>query len=279
MQLQLKKFDLNMIPDDSNICLIGKKATGKSTCVKDLLYHKQSIPVGTVISSTESANKYFGNFVPDVFIFDKYEPYIVQNAVKRQRMIVKRMNKDVESTGQSLVDPMTFLVLDDCLYDDTWTRETAIREIFMNGRHYKFLFIVTMQYPLGIPPNLRTNIDFTFIMRENLISNRKRIWENYAGMFPTFDMFCQVLNQTSENYECMVIQNNAKSNRLEDQVFWFKAQPRGQFRMGSPEFWAMSRGRDDDDDELEFGSAINAYDPASMRGARKGPLIQVKKKI
>ena len=30
----------------------------------------------------------------------------------------------------------------------------------MNGRHYKMMFIITTQYALGIPPNLRTNIDY-----------------------------------------------------------------------------------------------------------------------
>ena len=78
----------------------------------------------------------------------------------------------------------------------------------MNGRHWHILFIITMQYPLGIPPNLRTNIDYVFILRENIVSNRKRIYDNYAGMFPTFEVFCQVMDQCTENYECLVINNN-----------------------------------------------------------------------
>ena len=41
------------------------------------------------------------------------------------------------------------------------------------------LFLLTMQYALGVPPNLRTNIDYTFILREPYIANRKRIYENY----------------------------------------------------------------------------------------------------
>ena len=70
-----------------------------------------------------------------------------------------------------------------------------------------------------IPPNLRTNIDFVFILRENYVSNRKRLYEHYAGMFPSFEMFCQVMDQCTENYECLVINNNAKSNKLTD--LWF----------------------------------------------------------
>ena len=52
-----------------------------------------------------------------------------------------------------------------------------------DGRHYKMLFLLTMQYALGVPPNLRTNIDYVF-SRENYVSNRKRLYEHYAGMFP-----------------------------------------------------------------------------------------------
>ena len=31
------------------------------------------------------------------------------------------------------------------------------------------------------------------------------------------------MDQCTENYECLVVCNNAKSNKLEDQIFWYKA--------------------------------------------------------
>ena len=79
-----------------------------------------------------------------------------------------------------------------------------------------------------------------FILRENIVSNRKRIYDNYAGMFPSFEVFCQVMDQCTENYECLVINNNAKSNKLSDQVFWYKAEARPDFRIGGPAFWEYS---------------------------------------
>ena len=63
-------------------------------------------------------------------------------------------------------------------------------EIFMNGRHWN---IVYLSYEsLGIPPNLRCNIDWVFILRENIVSNRKRLYDNYTGMFPTLKCFVQL---------------------------------------------------------------------------------------
>jgi hypothetical protein len=86
-----------------------------------------------------------------------------------------------------------------------------------------------------------------FILREPYIANRKRIYENYAGMFPTFEAFCQVLDQTTENYDCMVINNNSKSNKLQDQVFWYHAESRPNFKLGSKEFWDLSKNMDEED--------------------------------
>ena len=110
-----------------------------------------------------------------------------------------------------------------------------------------------MQFALGIPPNLRTNIDYVFILRENIISNRKRIYDHYAGMFSTFDEFCQVMDACTENYECLVINNNAKSNKITDQVFWYKASEHPDFRIGAPEFWEMhNRNYHQEDKEEDY---------------------------
>ena len=241
MNIQLKKFNMTDIRDDKVIVLIGKRDTGKSFLVKDLLYYHQSIPIGTVISGTESANSFYSDIIPSLFIHDEYTSDLIANVVKRQKIVVTKYKRDIAASGRSRVDPRAFLILDDCLYDKSWIKDTNIRTLFMNGRHYNMMFIITMQYALGIPPNLRTNVDYVFILRENYVSNRKRLYEHYCGMFPTFEMFCQVMDQCTENYECLVINNNAKSNKLEDQVFWYKAAPHNDFHIGSAKFWNAHR--------------------------------------
>jgi hypothetical protein len=273
MNLELKKFDMKNIKYISSetqgpvIVLIGRRDTGKSFLVKDLLYHHQDIPIGTVISGTEAGNGFYAKMVPKLFIHDEYNTAIIENILKRQKMVIKQINKEVAAYGKSNIDGRAFVILDDCLYDNSWARDKLMRLLFMNGRHWKIMLIITMQYPLGVPPNLRTNIDYTFILREPYINNRKRIYENYAGMFPTFESFCQVMDQCTENFECLVIANNAKSNKLDDQIFWYKADAHREFKLGSKEFWEMSKDIGSDDDEESF-------DPTAQR---KGPRINVKK--
>ena len=275
MNLELKKFDMKNIKFSPNenqgpvIVLIGRRDTGKSFLVRDLLYYHQDIPIGTVISGTEAGNGFYGTIVPKLFIHDEYSTLIIEKILKRQKIVIKQVKKEKENYGRSNIDGRTFVILDDCLYDNSWARDKLMRLLFMNGRHWKIMLIITMQYPLGVPPNLRTNIDYTFILREPYIANRKRIYENYAGMFPTFESFCQVMDQCTENYECLVVSNNSKSNKLEDQIFWYKASAHGDFKLGSREFWELSKDICSDDEEEN-----EMYNPNSHK---KGPQINVRK--
>ena len=262
MSLKLKKFDMSSIAEDSVVIFVGKRCTGKSWLVRDLLYHHRKLPIGTVISGTESANAFYSSIIPSIFIHGEYKDKIIGSVLKRQKLVIKNMKKEFRTYGRTLTDPRAFLILDDCLYDNTWVRSTNIRTIFMNGRHYKLLFLITMQYALGIPPNLRTNVDYVFILRENIVQNRKRLYESFAGMFPTYDMFCQVMNQCTENYECLVIHNNAKSNKLEDQVFWYKAEKVPSFQMGNQKWWnyhnnKYNKQHDEDDDNFIYNKKRN----------------------
>ena len=274
--LELRKFDMKSIqfkPDENKgpvVVLIGKRDTGKSFLVRDLLFYQQAIPIGTVISGTEEGNGFYGKMVPKLFVHNEYNTAIIENILKRQRTVLKQIKKEMETYKRTTIDPRAFVILDDCLYDNTWARDKMKRLLFMNGRHWKVMLVITMQYPLGIPRTLRTNIDYVFILRENYIANRKRIYENYAGMFPTFESFCQVMDQCTENYECLVINNNSKSNQLRDQVFWYKADSHGDFRLGSKEFWELSKSIGSDDEEEK-------YDPNSMKKKGGGPKISVKK--
>uniref|UniRef100_A0A6C0K2J9 Uncharacterized protein n=1 Tax=viral metagenome TaxID=1070528 RepID=A0A6C0K2J9_9ZZZZ len=274
MNVNLRKFQMKDIPQDAVAIFIGRRRTGKSTLVKDLLFHHQNMPLGTVISGTEESNGFFKKMIPPIFIHGEYNAVILANFVKRQKLVMQRIMQDQDRGVVSKLDPRSFLILDDCMYDDSWTHDKNIRYLFMNGRWLKVFFLITMQFPLGIQPSLRTNVDYVFILREPYMSNRKRIYENYGSAFPSFEFFCQIMDQCTQNYECLVINNNTQSNKLEDAIFWYKAEMHTDFKIGAPEFWAHSAAMYKERDE----DAMNTYDPASMLKLR-GPKIQVKKSV
>jgi hypothetical protein len=166
-----------------------------------------------VISGTEAGNGFYATHIPKLFIHDEYNILIIENILKRQKTVLKQIKKDMEVYKKSTIDPRAFVILDDCLFDDRWTRDKMMRLLFMNGRHWKIMLIITMQYPLGIPPTLRTNIDYVFILREPYKNNRERLFTNYGSAFPSFEFFCQMMDQCTQNYECLVVNNNTQSNK------------------------------------------------------------------
>lgn len=276
--LNLRKFDISSIASDKVVVMLGKRGTGKSVCVADLLYYNRDIPVGTVISPTEAVNKFFSDIVPSLFIHDDYTPALIARVVKRQVLAMRKSLKEKAAFGASTIDPRAFLLMDDCLHDDKWKQDKNIRFLFFNGRHIQCLFIFTMQHPLGVPPSLRTNIDYVFVFREPIISNRKKLYESYCGIFPTFSMFCEVLDACTDDHQCLVINNTVKSNRLEDIVSWYRADIHPPFKIGANEFWKAhyelsAQGGDDDIDDLDD---LNFE---TGKGSKAGSLVTVRKTL
>jgi hypothetical protein len=277
--LRLTKFDMSRIRDDSVVVFIGKRNTGKSFLIRDLLWHKRNIPVGTVISGTESANSFYSQIVPSILIHEEFNPMIIQNVLTRQQTLTKLMNKEKEQKGgASTVDRRTFFIMDDCMFDNKWVSDKYIRSLFMNGRHYGLLYILALQYVMGIPPVLRGNVDYVFILRENMVANRRRIYEQFAGIFPSFEFFCQIMDQCTENFECLVIHNGSKSNKLEECVFWYKAEEHPDFRIGPRDLWIKSaeieRMKEAAEAAGQIGQPLTSSD---MVKKNTGPVIRVNK--
>ena len=240
MDIQIKKFDPKSI-DPCRICVfIGRRGTGKSQLVTDILYHQRKIPMGVVMSGTEESNEHYKSYVPDSFIYGQYEPEVIKKVINHQQKVVKKMTPKQK---EDFSDPSrsVFVLLDDCMFDNKWTRDRDMRCIFMNGRHYRIFFMLTIQYVMDLPPSLRGQCDYIFVCRENIVENKKKLWQHLFGIFPDYETFNQVLIQCTENYECLVLNVRSTSNKIEDTVFWYKAKIGRKFKIGSPAMWQHHR--------------------------------------
>lgn len=280
LQLNLERFDMRRINSSQTIAFVAQRRSGKSVSIKDIMYHMRNIPIGTVVCPTECVNKFYSEFVPPVLIHDEYTPNIIDNVVKRQ-IKANRENIKRKKKGLPPIDARAFLILDDCMYDNSWVKDTNIRFLLFNGRHVNLLFMITLQYIMGMPPSFRTQFDYVFIYREPILNNRKRIFDNFCGMFPSFDVFCQVMDQVTADYHCLVIDRTSKSNKLEDQVFWYKTdlEEMPSYKTCNVNLWELSaadeNNSDEDDDE---GDDNKTFDPSSCRPKSKVS-IRVKKRI
>ncbi len=233
----IQKFDMNRITGNPVVVFIGKRNTGKSFCVRDLLYHKRDIPIARVISGTDHANPFYSKFTPPIFVSSEFSDDTVSKFVKRQQDISAKQKQ----LGFENIDNRGLLILDDLMFDKgAWVNSRNIANVFCNGRHYGINFIITLQFCLGIPPTLRNNVDYIFIFREARMVERKKLYEHWATIIPTFEMFCELMDSCTNDYGCLVIDNASRSSRLEDNVFYYKAQDNGPFRLCSDRAWSFS---------------------------------------
>lgn len=216
------------------IVVIGPRGAGKSFLIRDLMTLIHKIPVGKIISGTEESNHYYGQFNPDIFIEDEYTEEMIEDFVDRQKDITKKVNEDPK---YKKVDNRALLLLDDCLWDDSWTKHKLMRFIFMNGRWWGITAIFGLQEPLGLPRGLRGNIDYVFICNNGNPREREVIYKNYISGFKNRKEFDKVMDSCTQDYNVLVIKKTSNSSKLKDTVFWYKARERLGFKFGSPLVW------------------------------------------
>lgn len=241
IEIALSRFNMKWIGDNKILVLIGARGRGKSTVLLDYLYHNKDIPFVTCISPTDNLNNTYSPHIPSRFIFNKYTPELVGSFLKRQRQLCANQSQAemgyVDPSYKS-VDARGMLIMDDCLADNkNWNKDENIKWIFMNGRHAKITFILTMQFQLGIPPELRCNIDWVFLCKETKKTEKEKLYKYYAGIFPTYDMFSQIFDRCTQDKKVMVIDSLSESSKIEDQIFWYKAEIHEHFRICYDEFW------------------------------------------
>jgi len=221
-KLPIKSFMLKQFVEHPAIVMIAKRGSGKSWVVRSILKYFKDIPAGLIISPTDKMNSFYGDFFPDTYIHYAYKSEIIQKVMARQTEIIKK--EKIKKAEGKKVDPRCFVVMDDCMgQKGTWVRDAPIQELLFNGRHYKIMYILTMQFPLGITPELRSNFDYIFLLAEDYISNLKRIYDHYAGMFPSFDSFRQIFGQLTDDYGSMVIVNRGVRKSLFEKIYHYKA--------------------------------------------------------
>ena len=243
-RIKIKEYDPNMTQPSvetmwnkdqggSKIVLIAKAGQGKTTAIASLLYEKRAIfPVGMVMSGTEDSNHFYKKMFPSAFVFNKLDEKKINDFITRQK-VAKR----------HLANPWAILLLDDCMDDPKIFNKPLFQALYKNGRHWKVLFIVSLQYAMDIRPSIRVNVDGVFIFREPSVKIRKVIWENYASIIPDFSLFWVIMDEITNDYTALYIHNQTTTNNWQDCVYWYKAKPPPDFKFGCKEFWKFNKQR------------------------------------
>jgi hypothetical protein len=228
--LPIKHFNLDTLIYKSDktflnprICIIAKSNSGKSWVIREIMKKMNDIPAGVIIAPTDRLNKFYDSIFPSAFIHHEYRHEIMERLLKRQDMIIEKNNNRIKDAKKSL-DTRVLFIMDDCMSaKKLWAEDPNFLSIMNEGRHRHITYILSMQYSLGILPEYRSQFNFIFLLAEDIRMNRKKLYEHYAGMFPSFELFESVFLQMTQNFGCMVIDNSSRSIDLTERIFYFKA--------------------------------------------------------
>lgn len=278
VQLNLSKFNPRILEKKRReghapiIVFLGKRGSGKSTLVADILYYLQQIPVVVCMSGTEDGNGYYSKHIHDLCIHNKFDKDIVDGIIERQKKKVKELSSKGEDPSKH-PDIGVGVLMDDLAYDKKMMADPAIKEIFFNGRHYHITTMITFQYMMGMPPAFRANVDYIFVCKENKKDNIEKLYKYYFGIFDKLADFRKVLNSCTNDFGCLVLDNTSRSNKIEDQVFWYKSKMNRKYKIGSDKMWRIwdAQSKDQESEEEEDAHFQRPIQKSDMVIMKKGP--------
>jgi hypothetical protein len=268
----LNEFNPEDIKLDGTVVACGKRRTGKSWVFRNLMYlMRDTFPAGIVISQTDELNHFWSQYIPQAYIFPKYDPCILDAVFERQKKI---LNDPSLSEDEAEEKARFFVLLDDVISDSRLKHDSNLMELFVAGRHYKIFTLITTQYAKGISPVLRGNTDYIFIMKTLQMRQRESLWEDFAD-FLTKDAFAQILDAYTEDNETLVI-NTCPDTHVDpmEMLGWWKAIDPGEFKMGSVEYWQSAMNGIEDSGVPPPGGAQSASDMLTVKHIMPQPWSQ-----
>jgi AAA+ ATPase superfamily predicted ATPase len=235
MSLQLNKFNIKKLNKHVGILIIGQRNAGKTHLTQHIMNnkknhyftiitHKYNEPNTSIFYDSYSSYLSYKDFNNSI-TYNEYDENIIKNVLDDSVKVVKLKDKITKKDDNKRIKytvDNNMLILDDCITSKI-IRNDNMSELFFNHRHFNLSFIMCLQYPLHIPPEYRTNFDYIFMLNNNIRSTKKRIYEQYAGMFSTFEEFEHIFDDiTNEDHKCLVIDQTIYTKNMNEKIFWYK---------------------------------------------------------
>lgn len=221
------KWNINS-PETPHTCfVVGKRDTGKTTLVRDIIKHMQKINEINLIKFRMFANTfpelvhwdYNAKYV-EIFLFTYKQPnceYNNNNIKIIDEYDSTFLGQIIEKQEQPNAKPI-IIIFDDVFYDIKRINEDSnFEKVILKSRELNIFSIVIAQYSLGLKPSIRTSFDMVFLFKDDYVPNRKRLYEHFSCM-PSFDAFNKLM-ESLQQYQCIVLDRLPSS---EDKIGYYK---------------------------------------------------------
>src|SRR3972149_11750339 len=191
----MQTFNPKDIDFNASILFVGPRGCGKTTAMIDFLTkrtfcNKKEVNA-TMIDPTVEVNPLWKEKFPPgqtYSTFDESVVDILRGICEKQT----EKGKKVHTGGSTLTGPMQtprIIVADDIQYHGergvgTFFNCEPIKNILLNGRWLRILFLVGCQDSRHIPKYLRTQFTWVFLFKNTNLLDQENYWKDFGSTMP-----------------------------------------------------------------------------------------------
>jgi len=217
-----------------SVVVVGKRGSGKSVLVENLMYFKRHAASWLVLCPTLTSIRRYKELVGDGFVHTSMTEAELSGIYNTQTAAVQEVDvKYAHLPDEERPYPELVMVLDDQAYNKKLINSELMRQLVMNGRHSKITVILTLQYVMDLQPAIRSNADMIFSLAENSATNREKLYNAFFSCFDTPAQFDAVFKLATADYGALMI-NTSRISTADKICARFVANPSlPQFIVGS----------------------------------------------
>jgi hypothetical protein len=196
--------------------LVGRPESGKSHCVKSMLYDYQKAGYFKfIVAFVRTKFNHDYDYLPDEYVHESFDEKKLKTHIEKLREWRKKNDKPL---------PPNFVIFDDLLGEIDCYSPWMMNWI-CSFRHTNTSIIMTAQYLMGaksVSTCLQECTNVAFIFNTKFKNSKKALYEAYGQLFDNYDAFCEAFQRiTATRFHCMVY--NANEDDLEKNYLDFSA--------------------------------------------------------
>ena len=232
--VELPEWDPGMFPMDGTMVLFGKRRSGKSWLVREVLSRYRLHYRQVIVLTNTQQNDFWPAHVPFRFIH-KYDPFVVSKILDHQKAILAWNELNADNPG-AIVNPFMAIVLDDVVSKDMH-HDPLLNELFYEGRHSDISIFITTQHPKALPPGVRANADAAIIFPMRSSHDEEAIRDQYCNFFEDKMDFRRTLIEYTHDHACLVVFLADTSALPIEQLYTYRSKDPGPFVCCAAEYW------------------------------------------
>lgn len=237
-KIEIQELRIEDLPLSLTMLWIGPPGSGKTAGLETVTYYlKHRYPVARVFIGTEDGYRKFCSIFHPLYVSNYYDEE------EEKRHILRQRTCELEN-GKGYPGNFAINIIDDAADDPKIFNTKTMRGLFKLGsQHWNQLCHVGIQYAIDMKPDIRKSVSYVCIFREPEENERKKLYNNFGGLAGSYDNFCDLMDQITGDYTCLVFKKRSQSNKMEENVFWMRTKKLKPWKFGCKEYrkWAAQR--------------------------------------